>query len=170
MSTGLLGSHEPRRGRGGAGPRGQPRGQRRHGDAGADPGRGQHLRDLPVARGRPRGRPGGVQDRATGTARPSTSPASSPQLVLGILAEHDRHVVQPPARVPRRRRRRQPGRHARSMIAALEAPRGRASRAAARPDGGLRHRGRHGGAACERLFMTHPPLEERIAVLERAAR
>src|SRR5690606_34112933 len=46
----------PQRSRGRPGARGQPRGQWRHGDDGADPGRAQHVRDRARAAGRPRDR------------------------------------------------------------------------------------------------------------------
>ena len=79
--------------------------------------------------------------------------------------QHHRHVVLAPARVPRRPRRRAAGRQVDSMIAALEdlkrvheplpsqqfAAFGIAEGPVA---GGLK-----------RLFMSHPPLDERIAAL-----
>jgi hypothetical protein len=103
------GIDDPRRGRGGAGARGQPRGQRRHGDHGPAAGRAQHLRDragagggpgdrrLPVRRPRRPG-PGLLRDRVR--ARPGLRP----------VRQHDRHVVLAAPRVPGRFRRRRPGR------------------------------------------------------------
>ena len=78
--------------------------------------------------------------------------------------EHDRHVVLAAARVPRRRRRRASWPAATPMIGALE--RLRQQHPQPLPDqmaafgisGAL-------GQGLKRLFMTHPPLEERIAAL-----
>ena len=64
VSTGLLQSMSKRGGRGGARPRDRPRRQRRHGDAHAHPGRGQHLRHLPVAHHRLLRRQGDLPHRA----------------------------------------------------------------------------------------------------------
>ena len=91
-----------RGGRGGHRARGRAHRQRRHGHAHADPGRGEHVRGVPLARRRLRRRPCGVQDRAR--RRP------------GLLHHRDRlrdrvrhprlahrRVVLAPARVPCRR-------------------------------------------------------------------
>ena len=55
------------------------------------------------------------------------------------------------------------------MIAALERLRAAHDRAAARADGCLRHLRGAAGGRLTRLFMSHPPLDERIAALRRPA-
>ena len=53
----------------------------------------------------------------------------------------------------------------RRMIAALERLNSLHPAPAAGKNGGLRHRRRRRVSGLKRLFMTHPPLEERIAAL-----
>ncbi len=95
--------HEPRRSRSGARPRGGARRQRRHGHAHADPGRGEHLRHLPVAHHRLSRRQGDLPHRARRRPRllhrlaRRADRARHPRL-------DDRRLVLAPARVPRRRR------------------------------------------------------------------
>ena len=121
-------------------PRDQPRRERRHGDAHPDPGRGEHLRAVPLARGRRRRRPRGVPQGGRGPR-------------AGLLPDLDRRaggarhprqhrgdVVLAAARVPRRRRRRAPRRTPEDDRRA-RAPEGRQRRAAPGPDGRLRHLG-----------------------------
>src|SRR3569623_1263142 len=85
-------------------PRSEPRCQRRYGDAGLDPRRGQHLRYLPVAGDRPSGRPGGIQERAR--PRPGVLDLHYRRRAgAGHTRQHHRDVAQPLSRVPRRRRR-----------------------------------------------------------------
>ncbi len=90
-------------GRGGAGPRGRARRERRHGDAHADPGRGQHVRRLPVAHRRGDRRPRGVSHRARHRAGLFHHGDGVPDRVRHPGVDH-RRVVLAPARIPRRRR------------------------------------------------------------------
>ena len=60
--------------------------QRRHGDAHADPGRGEHVRGVPLARRRLRRRQGRVQDRARRRASGYYITVIVCQIVFGILA------------------------------------------------------------------------------------
>ena len=97
--------HVATRSRSRARPRNQPRRERRHGDADPDPGRREHLRDLPVARHRLHRRPRRVQDRA----RPRSGvPDHGDRRAARARhsREHDRDVVLAAARIPCRRGRR----------------------------------------------------------------
>ncbi len=107
VSTGSLARHGAQRGGGGAGARGLPRRQRRHGDADADPGRGQHLRHVPLARHRPRRRPRRLQDRARPRSGLLHHPDRGADGARHPRLDH-RLLVLAPARVPRRRRRCRP--------------------------------------------------------------
>ena len=103
VSTGLAEFDVARRDRGGARPRGRARRQRRHGDADADPGRGQHLRRVPVARGRRSSSTRMVfrTERGTGPGYFITDDRRPDR--VRRAGEHDRRVVLAPARISRRR-------------------------------------------------------------------
>ncbi len=136
----LAARHVATRSRSGARPRDQSRRERRHGDADADPGRGEHVRHLPVARHRLRDRSRRVQDRA----RPRSGiPHHRDRRAARARhsREHDRDVVLAVSRVPCRRRRRQAGRP-RADDRRAGTPASAASAAAARPDGCVRHQRR----------------------------
>ena len=82
------------------------------------------------------------------------------------LPRHDdRHVVLAPARVPRRRRRRPPRRAGSSMIGALQALGRVHGEALPEKMAAFGISGRR-GEGLQRLFMSHPPIEERIAALQ----
>src|SRR6266567_224462 len=100
-----------RRDRGGAGARGRARVQRRHGDSHPDPGRGQYLRRVPVARRRVLRR----QDRVSYRARYGPRLLHHGDRVADCLwragLDH-RRLVLAPTRVPRRCGQRDLSRHA----------------------------------------------------------
>ena len=145
-----------------------PRRERRHGDAHPDPGRGEHLRDLPRR----------ASSATSSTARcsaPRTAAAPAYFMTVYRAADRvrharrpDRHVVLALARVPRRSRRCAACRHgqhdrrARGAEAGARAAAGQQFAAFGIADGSV-------ASGLRRLFMSHPPLDERIAAL-RAAR
>ena len=90
------------------------------------------------------------------------------QLVLGVLATHGGDVVQPLSRVPRGCRRRQSRRPAQDDRRAGAAPQ-QYGQPPQLPDQ-VKAFGISGttGLGLKRLFMSHPPLEERIAALRAA--
>ena len=156
-------AHEARRGRGGARPRDEPRRERRHDHADPDPGRGEHLRHLPVARDRPPGRSGRLPARTSAATASATSSlaswrrscsASSPARSSSGSRGGASSAPMPAA--PRLAGRE-------SMIRGARAPEGPDAARAAFPIRSPRSASRAGQAASARLFMTHPPLEERIA-------
>ncbi len=78
--------HVARGNRGRAGPRNRARGQRRHGDPVADPGRGQHLRHFPRPHRRQPSSTRPCSAPSAASAPATSSPCSSAQIVFGVLA------------------------------------------------------------------------------------
>ena len=100
------------------GPRDHARRQRRHGDTRADPGRHEHLRDLPVA-GHRQHRRAACSVTTAAAASATSSPSWSRSWCSGCWPHH-RHVVLAPARIPRRSPAGRGWRARPKMIAALE--------------------------------------------------
>jgi heat shock protein HtpX len=159
-------AHAAQRGRGGAGPRDLARGQWRHGDPDPDPGGGEYLRDFPVAADRR------FVDQVVFRSERGNGPGffitvMVAQLVLGMLASM---IV---AWFSRQREFRADTGGAKlasrgNMVAALERLM-QASSTDPLPEG-MQAFGISGGVGrFGKLFMTHPPLPERIAALKSAA-